>query len=130
MQSIHLLTTDLNNAQQAGLVRVLEQAGARVSDTQTGAATLLAVRLRAIPDRNVARSANTGRNVLLITRELDYRVTSAAGSLLVESTTLSQSQDFTSNEDSLHASNREREEVIKDLEQALFNQLVYRLQRF
>jgi len=129
MESIRLLATDFNSAQQAQLVRRLEQAGARVSDAETDAAARLAVRLRAIPDRDLVSSASSGRNVRRITRELDYRVTSAAGFVLAESTTLSQSRDFTANEDSLHASNREREEVIKDLEQALFNQLVYQLQR-
>ena len=54
---------------------------------------------------------------------------SATGEILVENTTLKQSEEFTLNEDSLHASNREREEVIVDIELALFNQLVYQLQR-
>ena len=129
MESIRLLTTDFTNAQQAQLVRRLEQAGARVSDDKTGDGALLAVRLRAVSDRTVVNSASSGQTVRRITRELDYRVTTAAGFVLAESATLSQSRDFTGNQDSLHASTREREEVIEGLEDALFNQLVYRLQR-
>ena len=129
MQTIQLQTTDFGNNQQVRLVRRLEQAGASVSDVATDDAAVLAVRLRKLPERSLASSASSGKTVRRLTRELDYQVMSATGEILVENTTLKQSEEFTLNEDSLHASNREREEVIVDIELALFNQLVYQLQR-
>ena len=129
MQSIHLQATDFSNTQRARLVKSLEQAGARISDVATDDSTLLAVRLRVVPDRNLAISAASGKTVRRLTRELDYRVTTGVGYILVETTTLSQSEDFTLDQDNLLASERELEESIEGLETALFNQMIFRLQR-
>ena len=92
-------------------------------------ANILSVRLRKLPDSAQVNIASTGKRVLRLSRAIDYQLTTTSGDPLIATTTLSTSRDFTVDEDSLHASNREREEVIENLVQALFTQLVYRLQR-
>ena len=130
LSSIYLVTTDMTEPQRARLVKRLEQAGSQISDSAVGDASILAVRLKAPADRTLVTSASTGKRVRRLSRELDYRLTTSEGEVLIEANTLSQQQDLTINEDSLHASNQERDEAIEDLEQALYNQLIYRLQRF
>ena len=120
----------MTEPQRARLVKRLEQAGSQVSDSAAGDASILAVRLKTPADRTLVTSASTGKRVRRLSRELDYRLTTSEGEVLIEANTLSQQQDLTINEDSLHASNQERDEAIEDLEQALYNQLIYRLQRF
>ena len=94
-----------------------------------GTATHLTVSLKAIPDRVLVNSAQTGKTVERLARSLEYSVKSAAGEVLVELTALEQQRDITLDDDNLHSSNRERNDVLDDLEVALFNQLVLRLQR-
>ena len=129
IRSIHLVTADLNGVQRAQLIDHLERAGAAMSTAEGNHANILSVRLRKLPDSAQVNIASTGKRVLRLSRAIDYQLTTTSGDPLIATTTLSTSRDFTVDEDSLHASNREREEVIENLVQALFTQLVYRLQR-
>ena len=128
LNSIYLASQDLSDTQRAALIERLERAGTRLSPSPEGAAEL-SVRLRVIPDRTLVKSASTGKTVERLARRLDYSIKSAGGSLLTEPRSLIQQRDITLDDDNLHSSGRERSDVIRDLEQALFNQLVHQLTR-
>ena len=129
LESIHLDAGEMTDSQRTRLVKRLEQAGARIIPAPDAGAPRLAVRLKTIPDRTMVNSASTGKTVRRLARALDYRVIAASGEVLVENTTLTQQQDITLDEDNLLASNQERDDLIRDLELGLYNQLVRRLQR-
>ena len=126
ISSIHLVTQNFTDSQRARLVDRLQNAGAILAN---GASNRLTVSLQKIPDRTLVNSAESGKSVERLTRQLRYSIRTADGEVLVEPTTLVQRRDITLDDDNLHSSNRERREIIEDLEVALFNQLVHSLQR-
>ena len=129
ISSIYLVTHNFSDSQRAILLKQLELAGARIIDSAGDGSNRLTVRLRTIPDRTLVESASSGKTVERIARRIDYSLSDAHGETLIESTSLSQQRDITLDDDNLHSSNRERREVIDDLELALFGQLIRRLQR-
>ena len=82
-----------------------------------------------MPDRQLVSSASSGATVNRISRSLDFTVKSAGGELLAAAQTLRQQKDIALDDDSLLASNRERENIVLELEQSLFQQLVRQLTR-
>jgi outer membrane lipopolysaccharide assembly protein LptE/RlpB len=62
-------------------------------------------------------------------RSLDFSLKSPAGEVIAPVKTLRQQKNIELDENNLLASNREKENVIKDLEQSLFKQLINQLQR-
>ena len=80
-----------------------------------------------VPDRELATSASTGDTVKLIRRSLSFNVKAADGKILLEAQTLNQQKDVSLDDDNLLSSDREKESVIRDLEQALFDQLIRQL---
>lgn len=129
MSSIYLVTNNFSDSQRNSLVQKLEQAGASVSSRESSDATRLTVNLRKVKDLTLVNSASTGETVERITRQLEYRVQANNGEALVETTELTQQRDITLNDDNLHSSRQERRDAIADLEAALFNQLLRRLER-
>jgi LPS-assembly lipoprotein len=127
LSTIHLVTNNFNKQQQDELSGRLTRAGANVVSEPTADAVLLSVNLNIIPDRRLASAGSSGRFVVRIARSLDYSLKSSAGEVIVPSKTLRRQNDSELDDDSLLASNREKENVGKDLEQALFEQLVNQL---
>ena len=75
----------------------------------------------------MATSASTGVIVKRLSRGLDFYVKDFDGKTIVEPTRLKQQRDASLNDDNLLSSNRERDSVINDLEQALFDQMIRQL---
>lgn len=127
LSTIRLVTSNFDKQQQDELSGRLTRAGANVVSEPTEDAVVLSVNLNVIPDRRLASAGSSGRFVVRIARSLDYNLKSADGEVMVPSKTLRRQNDSELDDDSLLASNREKENVSKDLEQALFEQLVNQL---
>lgn len=129
LSTIHLVTKNFTEQQQDELRGRLTRAGASVVDQPTEDAVLLAVAFNIIPDRRLISAGSSGRFVVRIARSLDFVLKSPTGEVIVPPKTLRQQNDAELDEDSLLASNREKENVTKDLQEALFKQLINQLQR-
>jgi LPS-assembly lipoprotein len=127
LESIYLVTSDFSNSQRNRLKRSLSNAGARLVEQLESQAVQLNVSLKVMPDRELATSASTGGTVKLISRSLSFNVKAGDGKILLEAQTLHQQRDVSLNDDNLLSSDREKESVTRDLEQALFDQLIRQL---
>jgi LPS-assembly lipoprotein len=127
LASIYLVTSDFSNSQRNLLKRSLSNAGAHLVEQPESQAVQLNVSLKSIPDRELATSASTGTSVKRISRSLSFNVKAADGKILLQAQTLHQQKDVSLDDDNLLSSDRERESVIRDLEQALFDQLIRQL---
>jgi LPS-assembly lipoprotein len=125
LSRIHLVTIDFNQR----LSRRLQQAGAEVVAQPVVGATELRVTLRVLPDRRVVTSASDGKAVQRLARGLDYSLKDGDGNFLVPARTLKQQKDALFDQDNLLSAEQERRNVVKDLESALFNQLMRQLER-
>ena len=126
---IQLVTQNFSDSQRVSLMEKLERAGTAVVTDENIEAPRLFVNLRKVRDLTLANSASNGDTVKRITRQLEYRVQTSSGRVLVETTTLTRQGDITLSNDNLHSSNQERRDVVADLEQGLVNQLLHRLER-
>lgn len=129
LAQIHLVTEDFSRSQRELLRNRLQNAGAEVRDQAWPGAVRLRVKISVIPDRRVVTGASTGKTVDRLTRRLDYSLTGADGQALAETRSISQQKDFVRNDDTLLSSDLERRDVVRDLEQALFNRLLQQLRR-
>ena len=129
LKQIQLLTRDFSKAQQQRLSQRLEAAGAEVAVTPREGAVRLTVRLVTLPDRRLVTGAGTGKTVDRLERRIDFSVADASGAPLAPPRTISQQKDVVLDDDNLLASEQERDNVIVDLEQALFNRLIQQLKR-
>jgi LPS-assembly lipoprotein len=127
LKSIYLVTSDFSDSQRKLLRRNLSDAGARLVEQLESPAVQLNVSLKVIPDRELATSASTGAIVKRISRSLSFNVKAADGKFLLEAQTLHQQKDVSLDDDNLLSSDREKESVTRDLEQALFDQLIRQL---
>lgn len=129
LQSIYLVTSNFNGAQRRELSRSLTAAGATLVEQADAGSARLTVNLNALSDRQLVSSANAGSTVNRISRSLDFNVQSTEGKMLASPQTLREQQDIELDDDNLLASNREKQNAIAALEQALYQQLVRRLTR-
>jgi len=129
LSTIQLVAKNLNKQQQDEIRGRLTRAGARVVEQATADAVLLAVTYKVIPDRRLVTGGSSGRNVERIARSLDFSLKSPTGEVIAPVKTLKQQKDIELDEDNLLASDREKVNVAKDVEQALFKQLINQLQR-
>jgi len=127
LASIHLSDDGFNERQRRDLERRLTQAGASLVGSTDVDAVKLSVSLKSFPDRRMATSASTGAIVTRITRQLDFSVKSAEGIILVPMSNLTQQKDVSLDDDSLLSSDREKETVTRELEEALYDQLIRQL---
>ena len=127
LESIYLVTSDFSESQRNLLRRSLNNAGARLVEQLESPAVQLNVSLKVLPDRQLATSANSGEIVKRISRSLSYNVKAADGKILLEAQTLNQQKNVSLDNDNLLSSDRELEAVTRDLEQALFEQLIRQL---
>jgi outer membrane lipopolysaccharide assembly protein LptE/RlpB len=82
-----------------------------------------------LPDRRLVSTASSGRTVERLSRSLDFILKSTTGEVIAPAKTLLQQKDAELDDNNLLSSNREKANVIKDLEQALFKQLINQLRR-
>ena len=129
LSTIHLLSQNLSEQQQDEIRGRLTRAGATVVDQAAEDAVLLVVSFKVIPDRRLATGGSGGKIGERIARSLDFSLKSPTGEIIAPLKTLQQQKNIELDDDNLLASNREKENVIKDLEQALFKQLINQLQR-
>ena len=129
LERIYLVTDNFDQRQQRDLSRSLEAAGAQIVTTPTPGAAQLNVNLRTVSDQQLATSASSGGIVKRITRGLDFGVKSSDGTVLLGQRTIRQQRDVSLDDDNLLSSNREREAVVRELEQALYDQLIRQLAR-
>ena len=127
LSSIYLSDNGFNNSQRKTLQRRLTQAGATLVEQAETGAVKLNVSLKQLPTRQMATGAGSGANVKRLTRQLDYSVKSADGKTIVPNTTLTQQRDASLNDDILLSSDREEEAVVRELENALFDQMIRQL---
>ncbi len=129
LNSIYLVTRDFDESQVRVLRERLERAGAAVSLQPLDGAVRLNVTLKALPDRRLATGASTGKKVNRITRRLDFSLRDGEGQELAPPKSLSQQKDIVLDDDNLLSSGQERDGVVADLEQALYNLLIHQLRR-
>jgi LPS-assembly lipoprotein len=127
LASIYLVTSDFSDSQRSQLRRSLRNAGASLVEQPGAQAVQLNVRLTAAPDRDMATSASSGAIVKRISRSLSFNVKAADGKVLLEARTLQQQKDVSLDDDNLLSSDREKETVTRNLQQALFDQLIRQL---
>jgi outer membrane lipopolysaccharide assembly protein LptE/RlpB len=129
LATINLITNDFREIQRKALVRTLQTAGASLVEQSNADAIRLTVTLDSPPDRQLATSASSGTIVVRIVRNLTFALHSADGKVVSPAQTVSQQADISLNDDSLLASNQERDNAIVNLEQALYQRLVLQLTR-
>ena len=128
LESIHLVLRNFDDSQSEALQNRLRRAGASLVAADDAAALRLTVTLKVLPRRTLVSSAGSGKTVERIARGLEFSLNRADGTQMA-SKSLRQQRDFTLDEDNLLASTEERKDVVQDLEQALFNQLIHQLKR-
>ena len=129
LSTIQLQTSKLNDQQLDEVTGRLTQAGATVVDQATEDSVLLLIAFKTFPDRKLVSGGSGGRNVVRVKRELRFSLKASDGTLIAPVKTLRQQKDIELDDDSLLASNQEKANVTRDLEQALFKQLINQLQR-
>jgi len=129
LSTIHLVTKNFSDQQQDELSGRLTRAGASVVDQSAADAVLLAVTFNIIPDRRLISAGSSGRIVERVARSLDFNLKSSTGEVIAPTKNLLRQRDIELDDDNLLASNREKENVIRDIEKALFKQLINQLQR-
>jgi len=126
---IHLITTDFSEPQRDALLARLRRAGAEVALEPLAQAMQLRVRLEVLPNRRLLTSASDGTTVERVARALEFSLKDMSGDNLVAGKTIRQQKDIVLDQDNLLSSTVERENVIQDMESALFNQLIHQLKR-
>ncbi len=125
--TILLLAEDLDSRQIIELERQLIQAGASLKDVQVGDAVHLTVAIRVLPDRSVVSTAGQGKSIIRIFRQLSYSLSTAAGELLVDQTTILRQLDIALDSNELAAVEYEKQSAGVLLDQELFRQLILQL---
>lgn len=129
LASIYLVTTNFNGVQRKALEQSLTRAGAKLVPQAEAATAQLSVILNELPDQRLVTGASSGDVVKRISRSLDYSVKAADGKAIEPQRSLRQHVDVTLDENTLLASNREKKSVTRELEQALYDQLIRQLVR-
>jgi LPS-assembly lipoprotein len=129
LSSIHLLTSGFDARQQDALRQQLTRAGAELKNEDDPDAVKLVVSFKVLPDRRLVSSASDNKTVDRLSRSLDFSLRAADGEMLVPTRTLVQRNDIVLDDDNLLASTREKAQVLEDLQQALFEQLIRQLKR-
>lgn len=129
LATIYLQAENFDERQRRELRRTLEAAGARLVTQADAQAARLSVILKERPDRQLATSASSGDNVKRVSRGLVYSARDAEGNFIWAPRTLKQQRDITLDDNNLLASNRERDTAVRELEQALYDQMVRQLSR-
>ena len=128
--TILLFADDLDSRQKIELERQLIQAGASLKDVQVGDAVHLTVAIRVLPDRSVVNTAGQGKSIIRIFRQLSYSLSTAAGELLVDQTTILRQLDIALDSNELAAVEYEKQSAGILLDQELIGELILQLSHF
>jgi LPS-assembly lipoprotein len=115
LSTIHLVTRNFSKQQQDEIRGRLTRAGATVVDQTTADAVLLTVSFKVLPDRRLASGGSSGKTVDRVSRSLNFSLKSPDGEVIAPAKTLLQQRNMELDENNLLASNREKENVIKEL---------------
>ena len=129
LSNIYLVTSGFSERQRDALRERLSRAGAQVTMQPAAGAAQLSVAMTVIPDRRLVSSARTGKTVDRLTRSLSFSLKDADGNPLAPGKILTQQKDIALDDDNLLASTQEKNAVIRELENTLFNQLIRQLER-
>ena len=129
LSTIYLVSSNLSEQQQDEIRGRLTRAGATVVDQASADAVILTVSFKVIPDRRLVAASSTGKTVERVARSLNFSLKSPTGEIIAPVKTLLRQKDIELDDNNLLASNLEKANVIKDLEQSLFKQLIDQLQR-
>ena len=129
LTTIQLQSKNLDEYQLDEVTGRLTRAGATVVEEATEDSVLLLLNFKQVADRKLVSGGSGGKNIVRVERLLSFSLKAADGSIIAPAKTLRQRKDIELDDDRLLASNREKENVSKDLEQALFKQLINQLQR-
>jgi len=129
LQRIQLETRDLDSRQRNTLLNRLRRAGADVSIEPGAGRTRLSVRLQSPPDQRLITSASSGKTINRLTRRLEYSLETADGQVLASARSLSLENEFTLDDDNLLSAADERQSVVEELEENLYELLIRQLQR-
>jgi outer membrane lipopolysaccharide assembly protein LptE/RlpB len=127
--SIYLVMNNFSDRQRVNLLNTFDHAGAEIVSHPGDGSVTLSVSINTVPDRILVVSANSGKTVVRIARQLGFNLKSASGEVLVEQKTLVQQRDIELNSDTLLSSKSEKASVAEDLEKALFNLMIHQLKR-
>lgn len=126
---IRLETVDFSERQHRALRARLEWAGAVLADEADTGAALLRVTFLDTPAQDLVAGGTTGKTIERVTRSLRFSLAGGDGEPLIEAKTLTRQRDFARDEDNLLASNEERANLLLELENSLFDQLIFQLGR-
>ncbi len=129
LDSLHLITKNFSDQQREDLGSVLKGAGVTLTGPGKGKATL-SVSLKQLPQRTVVSSANTGITIVRLALQLNFSLHPSDDTQTVRSKVLVQQKNFELDDDNLLSSSRQKNDVIKNLELSLYNQLIFQMQRF
>jgi len=121
---LDLTVEKFTNQEEVQLITILKQAGAELVNTTT--ATKLRVNLQRANERIIASNATQSLRIFSISRNLDYVVTSAEGKLLLQRD-VKQSREIELDTDDVLQLEQSRMEVIREINNALFQQILDQL---
>ena len=130
LNSIQLITDDLDVHQISDLSRQLTQAGASLVDNPVGDTVRLAVTIKNLPERNLVDSAGSGKTIIRLFRQLSYNLESAAGEIMVEQSTILRQKDIELDSDDLARLDNEKQIAEALLDEELLGQLIFQLLYF
>ncbi len=129
LTNLRLVADDLSTAQQRDLKSQLERAGATLRYGDELRPVVLNIALETLPERKLADSAGSNKTIFRLSRQLSYSLTDAGGNRLVDNQRLVQRQDLELDDNNLLSSEGEKQHVLDNLDDALFNSLMIQLRR-
>ena len=130
LASIQLLSDNLDNRQKALLIQQLVRAGANLKDNQGAAVVSLGVSIKALPERNLADTAGSGKTIIRLYRQLSYSMTTISGERLEDNRTILRQQDIELDSDDLAGLEYEKQSARELLDEYLIGQLIFQLKHF
>lgn len=127
--TIYLQTNNFSEIQRKALRATLTAAGAKLVAEPGADAAWLTLTLGVEPDQQLVTSASNGQIVKRVSRSLEYTVKAADGKTIASALSLHRQKDISLDDNNLLASNRERQTVVREIEQVLYDQLVQQLSR-
>ena len=103
------------------------QAGAILKDNQGAGVVSLKVSIKALPERNLADTAGSGKTIIRLFRQLGYSMTTASNEKLVEHRTILRQQDIELDSDDMAGLEYEKQSARELLDEELIRQLIFQL---
>ena len=127
IKSIYLLTEALDNKQAKLLRRKLQNAGASIQKSQGSEQVQLLVSIHAANVRNLVDAAGVGKTIVRIIRQLEYKLSTAGGEVVIKSATLEQRLDVELDDNNLLDKDERVRRGNESIDDALIGQLIFGL---